>query len=215
MMSEHSSINSESKPSPINIVVGYAWGKNEKGLIDPTKDQRWKFLKKKAESASNAVRTVASKRPGKFSLDVRIRRLRARHGDMIINAVRSRIEDADILIMDIGSDDDGCFNSNVLIELGIALGFSHHLKQSLFVLKPKSQKLPSDLAGFLTTEYATNKSQIKLLDGRGFHAALRSTIQRLAEQRLMIGPQANNAVSTEDEDAADAHQTTGDNDAAS
>jgi len=196
--------NSRSKDeatSPITIVVGYAWAKDGDTLIEPQNDARWKFLKGKIEPEANALRTIVSKRPGRRRLDISIRRLRGRHGDMILNAVRTRIEEADVLLLDIGDLEGKGFNSNVLIEVGVAFGLDHHLQQNLFILKPKDQPLPSDLAGFLVTDYVSSEKQFKLSDDRGFRAALRSSLLRLAEKRGMIGPPSSDSVASEDDEA--------------
>ena len=122
---------------------------------------------------------------------------------MILNSVRQRIRDADVLIMDIGNSQNDGFNPNVLIEVGMALGFSHHLDQALFILKPQGQILPSDLHGFLVTDYSFEGSEFRLVDSQGFHAALRSTVQRIAEERLMIGRPKEDIVSVEGDDVTD------------
>jgi len=189
--------------SRITVVVGYPWSKDGDDLIDPRNDERWKFLKGKIKSETCALQTIAGQRPGRNRLDVSIRRLRGRHGDMILNAVRSRIEEADVLVLDIGDAEGKGFNANVLIEVGVALGLDHHLRQNLFVLKPKKLPLPSDLGGFLVSDYVVTEKQLKLSDDPGFRAALRSSLIRMAERRQMIGPPSSDTIVSDDDEAAE------------
>jgi hypothetical protein len=90
----------------------------------------------------------------------------------------------------------------VLVEVGIAIGLGFERRRSLYILKPKGQKSPSDLSGFLFSEYSVDGAgsrnrKLSIIDGNGFHAALRATIFSMAMERGMIGTPRKNSVEEE------------------
>ena len=193
-----------SRPRSIKIVVGYAWAKGADGRpVPPRQDQRWQSIKGKIASVSKWVETMVSRRgPSLNRLDIRIERLRGSHGQLLLDNLRGRIESADILIMDIGSNNGQSFNPNVLLETGMAIVAGPEKLRNLFVLKPVNLDEPSDLKGFLFTGYAPvegGMGAIKLLDDAGFHAALRSVVISIAYEREMIGPRRQSGTDIEGE----------------
>jgi len=121
---------------------------------------------------------------------------------MLLDNLRGRIEAADILIMDIGSADGQSFNPNVLLETGMAVAYCSATLRKPFILKPASLLEPSDLKGFLFTDYELadrGPGVIRLLDDAGFQAALRSTIISIAFERGMIGPRCEPGTDIEGE----------------
>ncbi len=120
------------------------WSKRTDGQpIPPRSDTRWQSIKSKVESVAKGVETFASKRgPSQFKLDIRIERLRGSHGQMLLENLRGRIEATDIFVMDIGSSDGKSFNSNVLIETGMAIAMNAAGKRLPFILKPAEIKPP-------------------------------------------------------------------------
>jgi len=174
---------------PIRIVVGYPWDKDDDGKVSsPRKGHHWQWLKAKVESEAKAIKTIAEKREGGIPLTIRIERLRGLHGAMLLDNLNARIERADILVMDIGSVSETQFNCNVLIEVGVAIGYGHHRKNNLFILKAQDRSAPSDLNGFLFSEYMQKEDgTLSLCDDPGFRAALRARIFDIAMERGMIG----------------------------
>jgi hypothetical protein len=120
---------------------------------------------------------------------------------MLLENLRDRIRDADILIMDIGSSDGTGLNHNVLLETGMAIAYGSERLRDIFILKPSKLREPSDLTGFLFTNYSVIKgsSAIKIVDAHGFQAALRSSIIRIAQERQMIGARRRPNVESEDD----------------
>jgi hypothetical protein len=173
---------------PIQIFVSYPWAKDDENNITVRNDVRWKslssLLKKVATEVHNRSKNYHL---GKRNLDIRINRLRGRHGQFLLKTLRHRIERGNILIMDIGNFEGNNLNANVLIELGIALGLNKLDSECLFIIKPKKVNLPSDLNGILISEYDLKDGEIKLTDEVGFNAALRSTLMDLASTKKMIG----------------------------
>ncbi len=97
------------RPSAIRVVVGYPWTKVDKDrAVAPLSDKRWTSIRDCVTSVGGWVRTSISRRtlaPVPFVYEVA--RLRGTHGRMLLDNLRSRISESDILIMDIGSS-DGC-----------------------------------------------------------------------------------------------------------
>lgn len=120
---------------------------------------------------------------------------------MLLENLRARIQSADILLFDIGARDGKRFNENVVLEAGMALAFSAVMVKRIFILKPKELALPSDLQGFLVSDYRLEEGEerLRLEDGLGFHAALRSAIRDVAEIRGMAGPASKRPDDHEDD----------------
>lgn len=208
MANETYNSNYQNKIKPIRILVSYEWEKevSEKGtLLKPVREhRRWKNISRRLKSIADAVNTFGKKYPGTNKIDIRIDRLRGLHGAALLPTLIERIKLADILVMDIGSDrGDAHANSNVLIELGMALAIDGDQKRGIFVLKPDTCDWPSDLNGFLYTEYKntpSDKNKLELLDYHGFDAAVRSVLLDLARTRDMLGSPNVSIVEVQDED---------------
>lgn len=186
----------------IRLCVGYQWGKDKQlNLIAAKSDPRWQPIRGFAMKAGEAVRRSLTKRkPASTPFRLDIARLRGTHGQFLLQDLRERIQSADILIFDIGPRDGAGFNQNVLIELGMALAATP--PKHVFILKQLRADLPSDLQGFLVTNYeeSAHGGGFRLLDALGFHAALRSAIRRVAESRGMVGPARHPFVGAEEDE---------------
>jgi len=197
-------------PEPIQIFVSYEWDKEYKNgtkVPKPVRQQeRWNRLRCLIEATVRNVETRAEKRPGPCSLQIRINRLRGRHGMALLSILRERILRADIVIIDIGSDEQNVANANTLLELGLAVSAGKSEQGSLFILKPNSLKWPSDLDGILYTEYKnpdSGKNIPELVDRVGFDAALRGRILELARERKMLGSPEKSSVEFEGDPVSD------------
>lgn len=195
------------RPSAIRIVVGYPWTKVGKDrAVAPRSDKRWASIRDCVTSVGDWVRTSISRRlPAPVQFVYEVARLRGTHGRMLLDNLRSRISESDILIMDIGSSDGKRFNPNVLIEAGMAIAQSDGVLRDLFILKPADRPAPSDLCGFLFTDYEVvdDEGAIKIVDVHGFQAALRNAVLRRGRERNMIGQRKEPYVGPEDEKEAD------------
>lgn len=200
-----------SRPLVIRIVVGYPWSKDaEDRVIAARADSRWKSIRDYVILVGEAVRKNVSQRSrAPVPFDLNVSRLRGTHGRMLLDNLRSRTAEADILIMDIGSSDGKEFNPNVLLETGMAIAHQDRILLDLFILKPAKLSAPSDLAGFLFTEYEVvgKGNSIKVVDSPGFRAALRSAVMRKARERGMVGQRE--APHTGDEDEEDGESPKG------
>jgi hypothetical protein len=107
---------------PIQILVSHEWDADDNGIVAIYKDKKWKRLRGLIKKVTDDVTKRSENRSGERKLDIQIKRLRGQHGQFILKALLDRIEQGDILIVDIGGGRHGRYNPNVLIELGIALG---------------------------------------------------------------------------------------------
>jgi hypothetical protein len=183
---------------PISVYVSHEWQKDDIGTLPVRRDERWRSLRDLNKNVAEEVKTRNRKRPGHHKLNINIQRLRARHGQFILTSLCQRIQRADVLVMDLGSDQEDLYNKNVLIELGMAIGMGKLQSQDLFILKPDHLTIPSDLKGLLYTDYKSSpKEKIEVIDKLGFRAALKSTLTYIATQREMIGEPIENTVDVE------------------
>lgn len=189
----------------ISISIGYPWSKDEnQKLVSVRNDARWRSIRDLTKKVAEAAKSIADQRTqAPFKFDARISRLRGTHGQLLLQNLISRIRAADILIMDIGSTELNRFNSNVLIEVGIAMAFDSIAHKPAFILKPEGSSHPSDLSGFLFTEYkpVEGSGEIKLVDELGFHAALRSKILVVASEKNMLGARKESGTEVENDDS--------------
>ena len=102
----------------------------------------------------------------------------------LLSTLRERIERADALVVDLAGH-----NSNVLIEVGMAVALYKGESGALIILKPKNEPWPSNLQGIVYCNY--DKSLRRgLEDQAGFRAALRTRILKIATDRQMLGSQS-------------------------
>ena len=191
------------QPPVIRVAVGYPWAKSDDDhVVAAIADARWKCIRDCVISERERMKKfVARRKPVPVLFDLDVSRLRGTHGRMLLDNLRSRIPEADILIMDIGARDGKGFNCNVLLETGMSIAQENGALRDLFILKPVNLPAPSDLQGFLFTEYkvTSDEGSIKIIDSVGFQAALRSAIVRKARELNMIGPRAKLDDDPEDE----------------
>jgi predicted nucleotide-binding protein len=103
----------------------------------------------------------------------------------LLATLRDRIERADALVMDLAGH-----NSNVLLEVGMAVAMRKGESGALIILKPKSEALPSNLQGLVYCNYDKSLRQ-GLEDQSGFRAALRTRLLKVAKDRKMLGAAAH------------------------
>lgn len=202
------SISAGNAHYPIQILIVYEWTKDSEGHAKGVRaDSRWKRLRSITERVTEPFVKMVQKNPGQHPIQIRVNRLRGRHGMALIDALLDRIRKADIVIVDLGSETDENPNHNVFIELGMALYARKADSGSLFVLKPDNIKWPSDLEGFFYTEYesaSTDSDKITLTDHLGFNAALRTRLREIAQDRGMFGDRDKASVQFDD-DSSEAH----------
>ena len=183
----------------ITVAVGYGWKKIEEpeetelnavsGCILPKKesavgysvlhDEFWRSIKGKFKPKCDGVEKA-------LNAKISFKRLRASHGKIVWQSILNSIKAADVLVFDIANPpkklpNEECdiknvinnFNSNVLVEIGVALG----LDKRVVLMCPKHlfDEVPSDLKGYLWTTYTgkLSKNGFKRVfcDERGIQSA--------------------------------------------
>ena len=155
---------SQGEARSIKVRMGYGWQKfsddepkaNGREILH---DEFWQSLKALFDPWYKGFNE-------KHDIQVSFGRLRANHGRLVWPCIAKKIDDAYLLVFDVAaSPNDGIpqcgkvkfeevvteLNSNVLIELGYALGKG----KQVILMCPKHlfHKVPSDLKGFLWTQY--------------------------------------------------------------
>lgn len=159
----------------ITVAVGYGWQKFEEedflsedmSLSKKTvakgyevlHDQFWKSIKEKFITKLGGISNT-------YNAEISFSRLRASHGKLVWQSILEKIKQADILIFDIAQppttkdipeqevdikDVVSSFNANVLVEIGVALGWDKRVM--LMCPSHLFDKVPSDLKGYLWTTY--------------------------------------------------------------
>ena len=170
----------------INVYVGYAWQKV--GTL--RKDLFWCSLRNILGKTAQSLESQFRER----NVCVRIKRLRASHGEAINEGIVQRIEDADVLIFDIAGRAEGAdkhafsgYNANVLYEIGRAIEKG---KKNVYLWCPKDLAIPSDLNCYLWTIYTLIFDDNGTLSGRqvadfpGFSARFRSCLYDIIVEKL-------------------------------
>ena len=192
--SQSGELSDGARPPVIRVVVGYPWAKDDDNhVVAAIADARWKCIRDCVISERERVKKFVARRlPAPVLFDFDVSRLRGTHGRMLLDNLRSRITEADILIMDIGARDGKGLNCNVLLETGMSIAQENGPLRDLFILKPANFSAPSDLQGFLFSDYRviSQEGAIKIIDSVGFQAALRSAIVRKAREFNMVGPRS-------------------------
>lgn len=150
----------------INVYAAYAWPKHKKVF----QDYFWQSIRDFLTPIKNTVENSF----GKEKVRISIKRLRSSHGAFIYDEVLKRIKSSDMLFFDVAGLDEMCtsenefrpknykkdnnsvieygsFNTNVLFELGLAMGAG----KVPFILCPECLKsrIPSDLNNFMWSFY--------------------------------------------------------------
>ena len=173
------------EPKPIEICVSFPWTRRGKSTVPIRQDKRWAFLRELITKVIDECKTRGETSPGKYKSDIRLYRLRGRQGMHLLATLRDRIERADALVMDLAGH-----NSNVLLEVGMAVAMRKGESGALIILKPKNEALPSNLHGVVYCNY--DKSLRRgLEDQAGFRAALRTRLLKVAKDRQMLSAAAH------------------------
>jgi len=122
----------------------------------------------------------------KFNYNTNYRRLRASAGRTMLASIMKRIEDSQVVIIDITTE-----NRNVFIEVGIALALektnpflSVYFIREQNKVNPLPNGIPSDLQGYFISEYAIdNKGKITLKDSNSLRMSIESDVKEYFNER--------------------------------
>ncbi|WP_127142124.1 hypothetical protein [Flagellimonas marinaquae] len=135
------------------ISSAYQWSKDENG-----KNNSELAIKSITEHIKNRF---SNNKNGKFNYNISYRRLRASAGRTMLKSIIKRIEDSQVVIIDLTTE-----NKNVFIELGIALALEKSNDfLSIYLIREKNtnkklpEGIPSDLQGYFISEYILDKNK--------------------------------------------------------
>ncbi len=147
--------------------------------------------RKEGEKTSNSERAIShiskmvksrfsDKENEKFNYNINYRRLRGSAGRTILKSIIKRIEDSQVIIIDITNE-----NSNVFIETGIALALekSNPFLSVYFIRKKSDSKklpegIPGDLQGYFISEYTIDKNdKVIFKDNNSLRMSIESDVK--------------------------------------
>jgi hypothetical protein len=153
--------------------------------------------KKEGETITNSERAIkhickivksrfSDSENKKFNYNINYRRLRASAGRTILKSIIKRIEDSQVIIIDLTSE-----NSNVLIEAGIALALDKSNEfLSVYFIREKSDNkklpegVPGDLQGYFISEYIVEKNEkVIFKDNNSLRMSIESDIKEYFNSR--------------------------------
>jgi hypothetical protein len=122
---------------------------------------------------------------GKLNYNINYRRLRASAGRTMLSSITKRIENSQVIIIDITTG-----NRNVYIETGIALALEKNNPfLSIYFIKerniemPLPNGIPSDLQGYFISEYVNEKGKIIFKDGNSLRMSIESDVKEYFNAR--------------------------------
>ena len=152
------------------ISGGYQWNSNEAKLA--------------IKQISNYIRNRFDGKNGKkLKYNINYRRLRSSAGRTILDSVKVKIKNSQVIIFDISDN-----NPNVMLELGYALALSNdndYLSIYLICKKgePLPKNIPTDLHGYFISEYTTNgKGKINFKDNGSLRMSIESDVKEYFNQ---------------------------------
>ncbi len=122
----------------------------------------------------------------KFNYNINYKRLRASAGRTILKSIIKRIEDSQVVIIDITAE-----NRNVFIETGIALALEKNNNfLSIYFIREKidgkklPEGIPSNLQGYFISEYIVDKnSKVIFKDNNSLRMSLESDVKEYFNSR--------------------------------
>jgi hypothetical protein len=154
---------------------------------------QWTAEKAVNNNSELAIKHIAGMIKSKFSnnkneklnYNINYRRLRASAGRNMLSSIMKRIEDSQVIIIDITSD-----NRNVFIEAGIALTLEKNNPfLSVYFIKEKNNQMslpkgiPSDLQGYFISEYVYEKGKIIFKDSNSLRMSIESDVKEYFNTR--------------------------------
>jgi len=154
---------------------------------------QWYTEKDEKNISELAIKAIAEMIKNKFSnneneklnYNINYRRLRASAGRTMLGSIMKRIENSQVIIIDITTE-----NSNVYIETGIALALEKNNPfLSVYFIKernitmPVPNGIPSDLQGYFVSEYVNEKGKIIFKDGNSLRMSIESDVKEYFNAR--------------------------------
>ena len=159
------------------IASAYQWSKDENGK----------------NNSEQAIKTISGMIKNRFSnnkneklnYNINYRRLRASAGRTMLGSIIKRIEDSQVIIIDISKR-----NGNVFMEAGIALTLEKENKYlSVYFIREQDEKIklpegiPSDLQGYFISEYEVKKDKVTFKDSSSLRMSIESDVKEYFNDR--------------------------------
>ena len=154
---------------------------------------QWYTEKDLKNNSELAIKSIADMIKNKFSkneneklnYNINYRRLRASAGRTMLSSIMKRIENSQVIIIDITTE-----NRNVYIETGIALALEKNNPfLSVYFIKERNKEMalpngiPSDLQGYFISEYVNEKGKIIFKDGNSLRMSIESDVKEYFNAR--------------------------------
>lgn len=152
---------------------------------------QWSVEKDSINNSELAIKSISEMIKNKFSknktlnYNINYRRLRASAGRTMLGSIMKRIENSQVIIIDITAE-----NRNVFIETGIALALEQNNPYlSVYFIKernnemPLANGIPSDLQGYFISEYVNEKGRIIFKDGNSLRMSIESDVKEYFNAR--------------------------------
>ena len=150
------------------ISYSYAWKNEEKNTSTGLSNDSHKAFLAIKEQISNTIKEDINK--------CNFRRLRGSAGSVIFETITQKIEDSDIILVDISGR-----NPNVMLELGMALAiFKNSSKRNIFLICKGEIKdeLPSNLNGYFVSQYDIKEDKAMFKDNGSLRNSLVGGIRK-------------------------------------
>jgi hypothetical protein len=155
---------------------------------------QWKNDEVKINNSEKAIKHICSiiksrfsdNENKKFNYNINYKRLRASAGRTMLKSIIKSIEDSQVVIIDITTE-----NLNVFIETGIALALEKNNNfLSIYFIREKTdgkklpEGIPSDLQGYFISEYIVDKnSKVIFKDNNSLRMSLESDVKEYFNAR--------------------------------
>ena len=143
---------------------------------------QWKTNQNKQNNSEKAIKHLADMVKSRFAdvYNVNYRRLRASAGKTMLYSIMDRIEDSQVIIIDITTS-----NKNVFLEAGIALTLKRKNRNLsiYFIIERNEEKvllnrIPSDLQGYFISEYTVDKQgKVTFKDQNSLRMSIESDVK--------------------------------------
>ena len=174
------------------IASAYCWSAEN---VDEKTKNALKRVKKsfRIPNSELAIKHLASMIKNRFNsktkkyinYNINYRRLRASAGLNMLASIIRRIETAQVVVIDITTN-----NSNVFLELGIALSISQKNKYpSVYLIKelrpgvPLLKDLPSDLQGYFISGYEVKNGKVVFKDNNSLRMSIEGDVKEFYNQQ--------------------------------
>lgn len=156
----------------LTIVSAYQWNKTNTT---------------KKNNSELAIKSIVDSLKKKFPNKINYKRLRGSAGLVMIESILRRIENADVIIIDLTN-----YNSNVMIELGMSIALCKiDNNKSVYLIKEQKAEndllvdLPSDLQGYFISGYVCTNGKVIFKDNLSLLMSISSDVNDIIQDSII------------------------------